>query len=140
MTAAEVAQLAVGTRLVDLERTIRAVDAVAYAGATWDWHPLHHDRSYTDELGLPAPVVDGQVLGALMAEQVTRYFGPRSRVRRMSFRFKAMVFAGEAVRVEGAVASVGADDEGIVVRVTHRVVVGDRVVIDGAETELVVRG
>ena len=125
--------ITVGLRLPQLERTIRLVDMVAYAGATWDWHPLHYDATVAADLELPGPVVDGQVLGALLAEHVVDAFVPGARVRRMAFRFRAMVFAGETVRVEGEVTSVGDDPPGIVA-VTQRVSVGDRTVIEGAVT------
>lgn len=134
MTAVEV-----GRRLAPLERTIRLVDMVAYAGATWDWHPLHYDAALASDLGLPGPVVDGQVLGALLAEQVLDDLEPGARIRRMAFRFRAMVFAGETVRVEGEVTAIGQDPPGTV-EVTQRVSVGERTIIDGAVTTAELRG
>ncbi|MGH2828867.1 MAG: MaoC/PaaZ C-terminal domain-containing protein, partial [Actinomycetota bacterium] len=80
--------------------------------------------------GVPGPVVDGQMLGALMAEQVLDHFGPRAVVARLAVRYRAMVFAGDTVRVEGEVAE---RDEAFV-RVAQRVTVDDRVVADGQTT------
>lgn len=113
-----------------LERTITLTDMVAYAGATWDWHRLHYDSSYIAEAGLPAPVVDGQVLGALMAEQLLDHYGPSAFITALSFRFKSMVFAGDVVRVE---ASAGDVVDGIVA-VEQRVLVGDKVAAEGEAT------
>ena len=119
----------VGTALPPLERRIALPDMVAYAGATWDWHRLHYDADYLEQMGVAAPVVDGQMFGALLAEHVLHWAGPRARVRRMAFRFGAMVFAGETVRVEGEVTDV----DGHAVTVTQRLL-GDeqKVAIDGA--------
>ena len=110
-----------------LERTITQTDMVAYAGATWDWHPLHYDAAHVADAGLPGTVVDGQVFGALMAEQLLDHFGPRAFVSKLSFRFKTMVFAGETVRV---LAEVTAEAAGVVL-VSQRVMVDERVAVDG---------
>ncbi|MDE0726739.1 MAG: MaoC/PaaZ C-terminal domain-containing protein [Alphaproteobacteria bacterium] len=41
------------------EKTFSATDLVMYAGATWDWHRLHHDKDFAQGMGLPAAVIDG---------------------------------------------------------------------------------
>jgi acyl dehydratase len=116
-----------GDGLTPLERTIALTDMIAYAGATWDWHRLHYDMEFVSAKGLPKPVVDGQMLGALMAEQLMDELGPDAFITNLEFRFKAMVFAGDTVRVEGTVtgAETGA------VAVAQRVMVGDRVAAEG---------
>ena len=62
----------VGERLPDLVRTITLTDMVAYGGATWDSHRLHYDTDFAVRAGMERPVVDGQMLGALFGEQLTR--------------------------------------------------------------------
>jgi acyl dehydratase len=113
-----------------LERTITLTDMVAYAGATWDWHPLHYDGTFVAQKKLPGPVVDGQMLGALMAEQVLDHFGPRAFITALSFRFRAMVYAGDTVRVEGSIA----EQDDASARVRQRVLVGDRLAAEGEAT------
>ncbi|WP_238006600.1 MaoC/PaaZ C-terminal domain-containing protein [Dactylosporangium sp. AC04546] len=110
-----------GFELPRLERRIELPDMVAYAGATWDWHRLHYDPAYLAPRGLDRPVVDGQVFGALLAEQVQDWLGPAARLRSLSFRFKNLVFAGETVRCVGTVSAV---EDGIVT-VVHRIDVVD---------------
>lgn len=118
------------TELAPLERTITQTDMVAYAGATWDWHPLHHDAAYITRAGLAGTVVDGQMLGALFAEQVLDHFGPRARLTTLSIRYRAMVFAGQTVRCEGTAT---ARMEGTVeVELTARA--GDKVAATGRAT------
>lgn len=89
------------TRIQTLVRQIRQSDMVAYAGATWDWHLMHYDTEYVKRLGFPAPIVDGQVLGALMAECLQDWLGPKAQLTRLAFRFKAPVFAGQIVSCGG---------------------------------------
>ena len=96
-----------GDAVPPLERTIRLPDMIAYAGATWDWYRLHYDAGFAEAAGLPAPVVDGQVFGALLVEQIQDWLGPECFVHRLDFAFKAPVFAGETVRCEGTVAAAG---------------------------------
>jgi len=128
-----------GEVLPDLVRTLTLVDLVAYAGATWDWNRLHYDGVEIAERGLPGPVVDGQMFGALLAEQVQDHVGPSCRIRRMGFRYNAMVFAGETVTVHGEVESVSHDG---VVRVSQHIATdvagpdgGPKVAVTGAWCE-----
>lgn len=116
-----------GDAIPVLERTLEIHDLVAYGAATWDWHPMHYDRRWSDEVGLPGPVVDGQQFGALMAEQLLDWLGPLSFITHLSFRLKAMVFAGETVRLEGEVTAVGNG----VVSVAQRVLAGNRLAAEG---------
>jgi acyl dehydratase len=117
----------IGDALPALERTISQADMVAYAGATWDWHRLHYDTRFANERGLAEPVVDGQMLGALMAEQLLDHLGPGAFITNLGFRFKAMVFAGDTVRVEAEITGL---EDGIV-QAAQRVLVGERVAAEG---------
>jgi acyl dehydratase len=125
------AGLTPGAAVPALVRTIELTDMVAYAGATWDWHRLHYDPEYLEAQGLPRPVVDGQMLGALLAETVQDWLGPAMTLRSLQFRLASLVFAGETVRCEGTVTSVTPDT----VTVSLRVVVAgepDRVAVTPA--------
>ena len=138
-TAPRTDSLRVGAAVPLLERTLDQVRMVAYAGATWDWHRLHHDPAYAAARGMKAPVVDGQMFGALLAEAILDWLGPRAFIRKMSFRLRGMVFAGDTVRCEGEVASIADESDGDVIRVAQRVRVGERVVVEPASAEVIVR-
>lgn len=96
----------VGTPVPAIERRIDITDMVAYAGATWDWHRLHYDMDYIARTGFKAPIVDGQMLGAIMAECVQDWLGPDSRLAKLSFRFLTPVEAGTVIRCDGNTESV----------------------------------
>lgn len=87
----------------DLVRTLTLTDLVAYAGATWDWHRMHYDTEFARAKGLPGPVVDGQMLAALVAAQLQDAFGPAWRLTSLSFRFRRLVTAGRTVRCASVV-------------------------------------
>lgn len=97
--------IAAGTALPAIERRIGIADMVAYAGATWDWHRMHYDMVYVESAGFEAPIVDGQMLGALMAECVQDWLGPDARLTILGFRFVTPVLAESVVRCEGVVES-----------------------------------
>jgi acyl dehydratase len=137
-TRAQVAPaLTVGTSIPPLERALTQVRLVAYGAATWDWHRLHYEPEYAAARDIARPIVDGQMFGALLAEALLDWLGPRAFIRRMSFRLRAMVFAGETVRCEGEVTSIVVERDRDIVRVTQRVRVGERMVVEPASTEIV---
>ncbi|MET7425149.1 MaoC/PaaZ C-terminal domain-containing protein [Dactylosporangium sp. NPDC005555] len=124
-----------GFELPPLQRRIALPDMIAYAGATWDWHRLHYDPAYLAPRGLDRPVVDGQVFGALLAEQVQDWIGGAGVLRTLRFRFKSLVFAGETVRCAGTVTAV----DGALVTIEHRVLAGDRVAVAPASSTVELR-
>jgi acyl dehydratase len=129
--------LEIGAPIPPLERVLTQMRLVAYGAATWDWHRLHYEPEYAAARNIPRPIVDGQMFGALLAEALIDWLGPRAFIRRMSFRLRAMVFAGETVRCEGEVASILAEADCDVVRVTQRVRVGERIAVEPASAEIV---
>lgn len=102
---------AVGQELPAFDRVLDQARLVMYAGATWDWHRLHYDTGYVKERKLAAPLVDGQMLGALFAEQVYRHFDPGARIVSMKLRFRSMVYVGERVEITGEVMAVQDGDD-----------------------------
>ena len=132
--------MSVNQSLPDRIQKMTGVQLTAYAGATWDWFQTHVDSEAAAVAGFAAPVVDGQMLGALLAAQAQDGLPAGSRVVSMSFRNSAPVYRGETVRVVGEIVdrAVGADMVTITVR--QRVYVdteaGPRLVIADASTRL----
>jgi len=119
--------IAVGDVVPALTRTIDLTDMVAYAGATWDWHKLHYDAEYLASKNLPAPVVDGQVFGAYLAEQVQDWLGPKAWVQALDFRFKNLVFAGETIECTATVSEVRTDGDRLILTIASQItVLGDK--------------
>lgn len=114
---------AAGEALTPFERTITLTDMVAYAGATWDWYGLHYDPDFVARAKVPAPVVDGQVFGALFVELLQDNLGPQSFVRELAMTYRNLMFAGETVRVEGLVEEVQYDH--VTLRLTATILASD---------------
>jgi acyl-CoA thioesterase FadM len=51
-------------------------------------------------------VVDGQMYGAVLARVAMSWAGPRAFMTKMSFRVRAISFAGDTLRAEGEVESI----------------------------------
>jgi acyl dehydratase len=125
-------ELQLGMRSPMLERKLDLVRMIAYAGATWDWARLHYDPTYVAQRSLPAPVVDGQMIGALLSEALIDWLGPGAFIRKLKFRLRAMVFAGDTVQCEGEVKALATEAGQTLVTVAHRVHCSNRRVADGS--------
>ena len=93
----------VGEALPALRMVISLTTLVAYAGATWDFHRYHYDGAVAASLGFPAPFMDGQMIGALLARQLMAWGGADAFVRKLSFRLREMVFADDTIVITGNV-------------------------------------
>ena len=125
------AELHVGERMPPLERKIDLVRMIAYAGATWDWARLHYDSDYIAARHLQAPVIDGQMVGAMLSEGLVDWLGQRTFISKLSFRLRAMAFAGDTLRCEGEVTELARKGEHRLVKVAQRAVVGGGLVAHG---------
>ena len=129
------ADLKPGDALPGAEKALSAHDLMMYGAATWDWHRLHYDDGFAKDMGLPAPVLDGQIYGALFAKQAIAWLGPKAFIRRLNFRMRAMAFAGDTLRLEGQVSEVRVEEDGAVAVLHQQVKKGDDVVAE-ATTEV----
>lgn len=89
---------------LDFHATLTAL--VAYGAATWDFHRLHYDADYAASHGLRAPIMDGQMCGALLARLVMRWAGQGARLRRLAYRLRSPVFVEERIRLTGSVTGI----------------------------------
>jgi acyl dehydratase len=78
---------------------------VVYAAATWDFHRYHYDAAFVKKLGMPAPFVDGQMIGALLASRVMLWGGRDAFVRKLGYRQRATVYLDDTVVLGGKVTS-----------------------------------
>lgn len=83
---------------------------IMYAAATWDFHRYHYDAGFVKELGMPAPFVDGQMIGALLASRLMRWGGPNAFVQKLGYRQRATVYVDETIVIGGAVTSCALKD------------------------------
>ncbi len=93
----------VGETLPPLEFDVTLTSLVMYAGATWDFHRYHYDADFVAKLGMLAPFMDGQMAGALLARQLMQWGGADAFVRKLSYRLRGTVYAGDSIVLHGTV-------------------------------------
>lgn len=100
----------VGESLPAIDFDVSLLSLVMYAGATWDFHRYHYDTEFVKKAGMAAPFMDGQMLGALLARQLTDWGGADSFVRKLSYRQRAMVYEGDTIFIRGKVSGTSVAD------------------------------
>ena len=79
-----------------------------YAGASGDFNPIHIDRDFATQVGLPGNILHGLYGMALVARAATAAAGgdPRS-LRRLSVQFRGMGLPEQEIVVKGSVSEAG---------------------------------
>jgi acyl dehydratase len=104
-----------------------------YAGASGDFNPIHIDKEFAQQVGLPSTILHGLWSMAQVARACTNAAGgdPRS-LKRLSVQFRGMGFPEQEVAVTGAVKE---ERDGRVI-VEAEAAQGDSRIIRNAEAEL----
>lgn len=81
-----------------------------YAGASGDFNPIHVDREFATQVGLPGNILHGLYGMALVARAANAAAGgdPRS-LRRLSVQFRGMGLPEQEIVVTGTVTEAGED-------------------------------
>ena len=95
--------VSVGQELTSLHKQIDLPRMMAYGAATWDFIRVHYDADHVRELGFPGPFLDGQMLGAFLAQHVQDWAGPSAFLRKLGFRNRVMVYPGDSLVCGGVV-------------------------------------
>jgi len=77
-------------------------DFVRYAGASGDFHPLHHDEVYAREANLPGVFGMGLLHAGILGTHLARWVGP-DNIRRFAVRFTGQVWPGDELTFTGRV-------------------------------------
>jgi acyl dehydratase len=90
-------------------------DFVRYAGASGDFHPLHHDETFAKKLGMPGVFGMGLLHAGILGDHLARWVGP-DNIRRFGIRFTGQVWPDDVLTLTGTVDRVEDTAEG---RVAH---------------------
>ena len=115
LPAASMREVVPGEALPVLEIEMTLTRLVMYAAATWDFHRYHYDAAFAARHGMKAPVMDGQMVGALIGRLLDEWSGGQGFVRRLDYRLREPVFADDRIRLTGTVVSVEDTNAGRVV-------------------------
>ncbi|ETW98473.1 MAG: hypothetical protein ETSY1_18610 [Candidatus Entotheonella factor] len=98
-----VEEVSEGDALPPLTKAISTVQMMMYGAATWDFMRIHYDTDYARDKGFPQAFVDGQMLGAFLAQLVVDWAGDPGALRRLSLRYRNFAFPGDTVTCSGHV-------------------------------------
>jgi acyl dehydratase len=100
-----------------------------YAGASGDYNPIHIDREFAQQVGLPSNILHGLYSMAQVARACTQAAGgdPRS-LRRLSVQFRGMGLPEQEIVVTGSESGPGV--------LALEAAQGDSKIIKNAEAEL----
>ena len=118
----------------NLKHKFTLPNMILYAGSTWDWHKIHYDNEYLEQNLIPKPVVDGQLFGALIVKQIQNTFSESSRIKKMNFNYKNMVFQDEEIEIKSSTLRQWEDDDKIFIEISSSIYVNSRVIIQDAKT------
>ena len=93
----------------DLTRTQLAM----YAGASGDFHPLHHDATFAASMGFPGIFAHGMLTMGMTSRLVTDVVGDAT-LRRWSARFLGTVWPGDTLTAEATVVGLADGDDPVV--------------------------
>jgi acyl dehydratase len=80
---------------------VTRTDLVRYAGASGDFHPLHHDEEFCRAAGFPSPFAMGMYSAGLIGSWAADRVGPET-IRRFRVRFEQQVWPGDELVVSGS--------------------------------------
>jgi len=86
--------VAEGDRAPELAHVLTRTDLVAYAGASGDFNPMHHDEVKATAAGQPSVFGHGMFSMGLLGTAITNYVGV-GNVRRFQVRFAKQTWPDE---------------------------------------------
>jgi acyl dehydratase len=102
--------IAVGSEIPALVKQPTARQLVMWAGASGDFNPIHYDKDFAIERGLPGVVVHGQLAGCFLGQMLTDWLGEGGELKKLSLSYKGMNFPGEALTCKGVVTKKYSED------------------------------
>jgi acyl dehydratase len=95
--------VAVDSEITPLVKQPTTRQLVMWAGASGDYNPIHYDKDFAQERGLPGVIVQGQLVFSFLGQLVTDWIGEQGILRKLSGSYKGMNYPGEAIICKGRV-------------------------------------
>ena len=109
---------------------------IRYAGASWDYNPIHIDEEFARQVGLPGKILHGLYSMAQVARAQTEAGGGPQALRRLRVQFRGMGLPEQELTVTGTVREV---NDGVAIVDTSCEQNG-KLIIRNAEAEIAAAG
>jgi len=93
-----------GDEVTGLSKRPTTKQLVMWAGASGDYNPIHYDKDYALERGLPGVIVPGQLAGCFLIQMLTDWMGDKGSLKQVSLSYKGMNIPGEDITCRGTIA------------------------------------
>lgn len=95
--------IATGSEIGPLTKQPTTRQLVMWAGVSGDYNPIHYDKDFALDRGLPGVIVQGQLIGCFLGQLMTGWIGEQGILKKLSCSYKGMNFPGEALICKGKV-------------------------------------
>ncbi len=96
-------EVEVGFKLPSIVKDITLPQLAMYAAVCWDFMPIHYDSATAQSLGFRAAFADGPMETAFLCQVVTNWMGVQCILKKISIRYRRMVFPGDRLTCKGEV-------------------------------------
>jgi len=93
----------VGVELPTLTKEVSPRQFVRWAGASYDFNPLHYNHQFAQQRGLEGIVGPGALTQAFLGQVLSDWAGPRGRVTRVYGEYRGVTLPTDTLKVGGKV-------------------------------------
>ena len=103
-------QVEPGMEIPALTKCPSTQQLVMWAGASGDYNPIHYDKEFALERGLPGVVVQGQLSTAFLCQMLSDWYGTSDSLRKLNVSYKGLNFPGDMLTCHGVVKDKSVED------------------------------
>ncbi len=104
----------VGEEISILEKKPTTQQLVMWAGASGDYNPIHYDKDFALNRGLPGVVVHGQLSTAFICQMLSDWYGKKGKLRKLNVSYKGLSFPGDTLICRGVIKDKSKVDDNLV--------------------------
>ena len=95
-----------GTEVPPLLKRPTTQQLVMWAGASGDYNPIHFDKDFALQRGLPGVIVHGQLVLAFLGQMLTDWLKREGELRKLTVSYKGINLPGDLITCRGVVKEV----------------------------------
>jgi acyl dehydratase len=76
---------------------------VMWAGTSGDYNPIHYDKDFALNRGLPGVVVHGQLSSAFLCQMLSDWYGKKGNLKKLNVSYKGLNFPADTLTCRGVV-------------------------------------